>query len=54
MGNVISKPMVVGDQIVPRRMLSLSAALDHRIVDAAHVGVMFRYIKEAIKGPFDL
>ena len=54
MGNVISKPMVVGDQIVPRRMLSLSAALDHRIVDAAHVGVMFRYIKEVIKGPFDL
>ncbi len=54
MGNVISKPVVVGDQIVPRRMLSLSAALDHRIVDASHVGTMFRYIKEAIKGPIDL
>jgi len=54
MGNVISKPVVIGDQIVPRRMLSMSAALDHRIVDAAHVGTMFRYIKEAIKGPFEL
>ncbi|MFN0015671.1 MAG: 2-oxo acid dehydrogenase subunit E2 [Saprospiraceae bacterium] len=54
MGNVQSKPVVVGDQIVPRRILSLSAAIDHRIVDAAHVGTMFRYMKEAIKAPITL
>ncbi|MEQ1744332.1 MAG: 2-oxo acid dehydrogenase subunit E2 [Saprospiraceae bacterium] len=54
MGNVQSKPVVVGDQIVPRRILCLSAAIDHRIVDAAHVGTMFRYMKEAIKGPINL
>ncbi|MBK9336868.1 MAG: 2-oxo acid dehydrogenase subunit E2 [Lewinellaceae bacterium] len=54
MGSVETKPVVIGDQIMPRRMLNLSAVLDHRVVDASHGGKMFRYLKEAVKGPFDL
>lgn len=51
MGGVQSKPAVVGDQIVPRRMLVMSAAIDHRIADALHGGKLFRFLKQAIKRP---
>lgn len=51
MGSVQTKPAVVDGQIVPRRLLILSAALDHRVVDASHGGKLFRYLKKAIKNP---
>lgn len=51
MGSVQTKPAVVGDQIVPRRMLTLSVVLDHRVVDASHGGRLFSYLKKAVKGP---
>lgn len=51
MGSVQTKPAVVGDQIVPRRMLTLSVVLDHRVVDASHGGRLFTYLKAAVKGP---
>ena len=51
MGSVESKPVVVGDQIVPRRVMSLSVVLDHRVVDASHVGKLFRYLKETRRPP---
>ncbi|MCS6929457.1 MAG: 2-oxo acid dehydrogenase subunit E2 [Saprospiraceae bacterium] len=51
MGNVESKPVVLNGQIVPRRILTINAVLDHRVVDAVHVGKMFRYLKSAVKGP---
>ena len=34
MGGVLKKPVVVNDRVVARRMISLSCALDHRLVDA--------------------
>ena len=51
LGNVIKKPVVAGDQIVPRRILNLTATLDHRIVDGSHGGKLFRSIKQMIKNP---
>lgn len=51
MGSVQTKPAVVEGQIVPRRLLVMSAALDHRVVDASHGGKLFRYLKKAIKDP---
>lgn len=51
MGSVQTKPAVVEGQIVPRRLLVMSAALDHRVVDASHGGRLFRYLKKAIKDP---
>ncbi len=51
MGGVNRKPAVVGDQILPRTILSLGAALDHRVVDASHGGLLFRYLKHIVKNP---
>jgi hypothetical protein len=50
-GGILKKPAVVNDQIVPRRILSLGASLDHRVVDASHGGRLFRFIKHTIKNP---
>ena len=51
MGGVSLKPMVVDDQIIPRRVINLSIALDHRLVDASHGGKLFKYLKNMIKNP---
>jgi pyruvate/2-oxoglutarate dehydrogenase complex dihydrolipoamide acyltransferase (E2) component len=51
LGGVNRKPAVVGDQILPRTILSLGAALDHRIVDASHGGLLFRHLKNVVKNP---
>jgi pyruvate/2-oxoglutarate dehydrogenase complex dihydrolipoamide acyltransferase (E2) component len=51
LGGVNRKPAVVGNQILPRTILSLGAALDHRVVDASHGGLLFRYLKKIVKNP---
>ena len=51
MGGVFKKPVVVNDEIVIRRMISLSCALDHRVVDAVHGGKLFKYLKQAARNP---
>jgi pyruvate/2-oxoglutarate dehydrogenase complex dihydrolipoamide acyltransferase (E2) component len=50
-GGVNRKPAVVGNEILPRSILSLGAALDHRVVDASHGGLLFRYLKNIVKNP---
>ncbi len=49
MGSVQSKPVVVDDRIVARRMLTINAVFDHRILDAVQIGKMFKYLKAVIK-----
>lgn len=51
MGFPQSKPAVVDGQIVPRRLLPLSAVMDHRVVDALHAGRLFRYFKKIVREP---
>ncbi len=51
LGGVSKKPVVIGDQIVARRILSLSVTIDHRVVDASHGGRLFRFIKYIVKNP---
>lgn len=51
LGGVNKKPVVVNNEIVPRRILSLSATLDHRVVDGSHGGKLFRFIRQMIKNP---
>lgn len=51
MKGISKKPVVVNDRIVIRRMMSLSCALDHRVVDASHGGILFRSIKQAVRKP---
>jgi pyruvate dehydrogenase E2 component (dihydrolipoamide acetyltransferase) len=51
LGGVTKKPVVINDEIVIRKMLSLSATLDHRVVDGSHGGKLFRAIKQMVKNP---
>lgn len=51
MGLASTKPAVVDGQIVPRRLLTMGAAIDHRIADGAQAGRMFRYLKKVISNP---
>jgi pyruvate/2-oxoglutarate dehydrogenase complex dihydrolipoamide acyltransferase (E2) component len=51
LGGVNRKPAVVGEKVLPRTILSLGAALDHRVVDASHGGLLFRYLKRIVKNP---
>ena len=51
LGGVNRKPAVVDEQVVPRTILSLGAAIDHRVVDASHGGLLFRYLKKIVKNP---
>ncbi len=50
-GKVYKKPVVINDQIVPRKIMLLSATLDHRVVDGSHGGKLFRHIKYLVKNP---
>lgn len=51
LGGITKKPVVINDEIVPRRILSLSATLDHRVVDGSHGGKLFHYIKYMVRNP---
>ena len=50
-GKVYKKPVVINDEIVPRKIFTLSATLDHRVVDGSHGGRLFRFIKHMVKNP---
>jgi pyruvate dehydrogenase E2 component (dihydrolipoamide acetyltransferase) len=50
-GGVSLKPIVVDGQIVARRMITISAGLDHRVVDAAQIGRLFGYLRRIMKNP---
>lgn len=50
-GKDYKKPAVINDEIIPRKIFTLSATLDHRVVDGSHGGKLFRYIKQMVKRP---
>lgn len=54
MGGINKKPVVINDEIVIRRIMSLSIVMDHRLVDASHGGKLFRFIKHMVKNPQEL
>jgi pyruvate/2-oxoglutarate dehydrogenase complex dihydrolipoamide acyltransferase (E2) component len=51
LGGVSQKPWVVNGEIVPRSIMTLAAALDHRVIDASHGGKLFKYLKKMVKNP---
>jgi pyruvate/2-oxoglutarate dehydrogenase complex dihydrolipoamide acyltransferase (E2) component len=51
MGGVSKKTWVVNNEIVPRTVMTLGAALDHRVIDASHGGKLFKYLKKVIAQP---
>jgi pyruvate/2-oxoglutarate dehydrogenase complex dihydrolipoamide acyltransferase (E2) component len=50
-GAVDKKPWVVNDEIVVRKIITLGAALDHRVCDGSHGGRLFHHIKYISKHP---
>lgn len=51
-GKEYKKPVVINDEVLIRKVFTLSATLDHRVVDGSHGGKLFRFIKYMIKNPY--
>ncbi len=51
LGKVSAQPRVVENKIVPRKVVQISASIDHRVVDAQHIGLLFKFLKAAVKNP---
>ncbi len=51
MGGIQKKPVVVNDEIVIRRMMTVSVVIDHRLADASHGGKLLRIIKKYLRNP---
>lgn len=51
LGGVSKKPVVINDKIEIRRIINLSATLDHRLVDGIHGGKLFKVLKEFARNP---
>lgn len=51
LGGIQEKPWVVNGEIVPRTIMKLGIAIDHRVLDASHGGILFKYIKKIINNP---
>jgi len=51
-GRIISKPAVVNDEIVPRKMMALSLTFDHRVVDGGPAARFLNTIREYVEQPY--
>lgn len=51
LGNIFKKPAVINDEIVPRRIMTVGVAMDHRVVDASHGGKIFRFTRQLLRTP---
>jgi 2-oxoisovalerate dehydrogenase E2 component (dihydrolipoyl transacylase) len=47
----VDRPMVVGGQVVVRRMMNLSSSFDHRFVDGFDAAAMIQALKERLEQP---
>ncbi|MSQ97117.1 MAG: 2-oxo acid dehydrogenase subunit E2 [Gemmataceae bacterium] len=50
-GRICKQPAVVGDQVVPRDMVTLSLTFDHRIVDGAPASRFLQSLVKAVENP---
>jgi pyruvate dehydrogenase E2 component (dihydrolipoamide acetyltransferase) len=53
-GRIISKPVVLDGQIVPREMMALSLSFDHRLIDGAPAARFLQRVKQLVERPFAL
>ena len=51
-GRILGKPAVVGDQVVPRKMMFLSLTFDHRVVDGGPAARFLNRIREYVEQPY--
>jgi pyruvate dehydrogenase E2 component (dihydrolipoamide acetyltransferase) len=50
-GRILAKPAVVDDQIVPRKLVTLSLTFDHRVVDGGPAARFLNTVREFITEP---
>ncbi len=50
-GRIVREPSVVGDQVQPREMISLSLTFDHRIVDGAPAARFLDHVRRYVEQP---
>jgi len=53
-GSAKKKPVVIKDEVVIRKMLTVSVTLDHRIVDGKHGGMLFRGLNRRLNSLAEL
>lgn len=51
LGGIKEMPWVVKGEIVPRTIMKVSIAMDHRVLDASHGGKLFLYLKKIVRQP---
>lgn len=51
LGGISEKPWVVNGEVMPRTILNLGIAIDHRVLDASHGGILFKYLKRIVRNP---
>ena len=51
-GEVTKKPVVIGDEIVVRPILTLTATMDHRYIDGFHAARLARSVRAYFADPF--
>jgi pyruvate dehydrogenase E2 component (dihydrolipoamide acetyltransferase) len=50
-GSIVSKPVVVNGQVVPRQRLRLTMSCDHRVIDGATGAAFLRTLKQMLENP---
>ncbi len=50
-GRIIAKPAVVGDVILPRKLMALSLTFDHRVIDGGPAARFLNTIREYVEQP---
>jgi pyruvate dehydrogenase E2 component (dihydrolipoamide acetyltransferase) len=53
-GRIAPKPVVLDEQIVIRKMVTLSLAFDHRLTDGAPAARFLQYIKQLVEEPSEV
>ena len=51
MHSIQKRPVVIGDQIVPRPMMNVALTYDHRLVDGREAVTFLKTIKEGVEDP---
>ena len=54
LGQIKKMPVVDDDKIVIRHMITVSCAVDHRVLDGAPAGQFLASLKESLENPFFL
>ncbi len=52
-GAILDVPVVENGQVIPGKVMHLSASFDHRYIDGFHAGILAKTVKELLENPFE-